>query len=73
MGLRRIIISILLFLFILFFGLYQAEKEINNMIGIDSPPRSINLVFQEEGRFIFTFADRDYVVSLSGIKRVGKS
>ncbi|RQD78680.1 MAG: hypothetical protein D5R97_00115 [Candidatus Syntrophonatronum acetioxidans] len=68
-----IILTIILFSLILFLGLYQAEKEINNMIGMDSSPRSINLVLEEEGCMVITFAGREYLMSFSGIKRADKS
>ncbi len=63
----------LTFLFLvamLYFGLNQAEREINNLAGVDSPPESFTFNTDKEELVIITFAGTDYPVSTSGLKEI---
>lgn len=64
------VLTIIFFLVFLYFGLNQVEKEVNKMLGIDSPSRSFSLQVDQKERVIITFAGTEFSLSFSGIKKV---
>lgn len=64
-----VVFTLLLFLLILFFGLNMAEKNINQLAGIDDPPRSFRVELDQAENMVLTFAGNQMSFSLPAVKR----
>ncbi len=62
-----ICLTILLFFGLLFFGLNQAEKNINQLAGIDTPPRSFALELDMGKNLLLTFGGNRVILSLPAV------
>ncbi len=65
-----VVLTLILFMVFLYFSLNQVEKEVNKMLGIESPPRSFSMQVDQEEIFIITFAGTDFPLPFSGVKKV---
>ncbi len=59
-----IVLTLLLFLGILYFGFNQVEKNINQLAGIDTPPQSFTLDLETGGLLLLTFGGESVGLSL---------
>ncbi|PKM79634.1 MAG: hypothetical protein CVU88_05345 [Firmicutes bacterium HGW-Firmicutes-13] len=65
-----VVLTLMFFLIFLYFSLNLVEKEVNKMLGINSPPCSFSLQVDQGDRVIFTFAGTEFPISISGVRKV---
>lgn len=61
------VLTLLLFFCILYFGLNLAENNTNRLAGIDSAPRSFCVEFDQEENMVLTFAGDQFILPLPAL------